>query len=52
MYFKTKRIKAVVSTCEHSDVRIIRTDVPEFRTAVELAPHDEYLILHKAEEKE
>ena len=47
MYFKTKRIKALVSTCKHDDVRIIGTNIHEFRTPQELAPQDEYLLLNK-----
>ena len=52
MYFKTRKLSALVSTCKHNHVRILRTDVLEFRTQQELAPQDEYLMLHKEGEKE
>jgi len=52
MYFRTKKIKALVSTCKHDDVRIVSTGVLQFRTPQELALQDEYLLLHKEEGKE
>jgi hypothetical protein len=52
MYFKTQRIKALVSTCEHCDVRITQRNVDVTTMKQEMALQDEYLTKHKAEEKE
>jgi hypothetical protein len=52
MYFKTQRIKALVSTCEHCDVRIIERNVDVTTMKNEMALQDEYFTMNKEGEKE
>jgi hypothetical protein len=51
MYFRAQKIKALVSTCEHCDVRITARGVSHTTIKQEIALQDEYLLTHK-EEKE
>lgn len=47
MYFKTQKIKALVSTCKHCDVRITARNVDITTIRQEMALQDEYLLLNK-----
>lgn len=50
MYFKTRKVKCLVSVCKHNHVRIIQKDVSSAEIDKELAILDGYLILNKKTE--
>ena len=52
MYFRTQKIKALVSTCKHCDVRITARDVSYTTIKQEIAMQDEYFLLNKEVEDE